>query len=132
MKRSRSRSSAVFTVFGAALIASLAFGGLAFASSSYYNATLPAFQGNVTIASGKKSSATTKAATTKPTSIKAGSAWQWLDDSNGRASDSRLTYPHSSTKLVYYMKSKRGGILLRACTDGWKDPGLIKGNVNFG
>ena len=104
----------------------------ALATTASYSAKLPGMQGNVTIATGRKSSSSSASATTKPTRIECGSAWQWLDDTSGRASDSKLTYAGDTIRLSYYNKSARSGISLRACTDGWKDPSIINGSVDFG
>lgn len=119
-------------IFAIALVLASAFGAMAFASSGSYSAGLPIMQGNVTIATGAKNSIGSWATVTSPTSIGVGKAWQWLDDSSGRASDSSLTYSGGNYYLGYYNTTSRGGISLRACTDGWTDPSYINGYVNFG
>lgn len=129
MKKKAVGSTGILAI---AIVLTLGFGAAAFASTASYSSPLPGMQGNVTIATGSKNSAGTSAATTTPSSIGTGKAWQWLDDTSGRASNSSLTYSGYRYNLYYYNTTSRGGISLRACTDGWTDPTYINGYVNFG
>lgn len=108
----------------------------AFAStSSFSNLCLPAWQGNVTVATGYKSSTSTSSAYVNVTSSKYGGIF-WIDrNTNERVTDSKSINPGTGGSLYYYNGGAWAGYAqLRGCQQGWGPNGCdnISGTVNFG
>lgn len=104
-------------------------------TSSFSNFCLPAWQGNVTVATGYKSSTGTKSAYVNVTSNKYGGIF-WIDrNTNDRVTDSKSINPGTGGSLHYYNDGAWAGYAqLRGCQQGWGPNGCdsISGTVNFG
>lgn len=107
----------------------------ALASSTSFSAYLPAYQGNVTLATGKKSSSQTTYATVNVTSDKNGGIF-WCDKGSvgNRCTNSYTIYRLHSGALPYYVSASwTGNVVLRACAVKWIDAKRsTAGTVNFG
>lgn len=122
---------AAFVLAVSGLVAIPAFAS----SSSFSDFCLPAWQGNVTVATGYKSSTGTTSAYVDVTSDKYGGIF-WIDrNTNTRVTDSKSINPGTGGSLYYYSGGKWSGYAqLRGCQQGYGANGCdnISGSVNFG